>query len=603
VPRRLWSLVFSAALIALPVAAFADADEPMNAAAGLQPITGTISPARPFHGESPVFRRADGAYQAIPEIRGRTKIFHFVEREAPWTLRPGLTVTAKTYNGVVPGPTVVVNQGDHVVIDLLNALNVADTLHLHGIHGGAPEMDGVGGMSQTMIEPGRHFSYAFDANQSGTFMYHSHGAENMVDAGLYGGIIVRPNAPRLEEIVAHDYLQIISSWKIQSLGENHFTINGKSYPATKALDIASGQRVRIRWINMSAENDHTMHTHGHDQLVIARDAQPLEYRDLEDTVLLGPGQRVDVTVLGNAKPGTWMMHCHVLDHIEDENSMPDGLVGALHYAGTPNTLTSMNAAMTAHMPMPMQPAQKKPAPAPKTLALGTTLILGSVIGLTMLFSFLIVGSRRLPRETILGMDVVVGAILAFLLAQIYPNLTYQLFQSMRAWAGGSSFPLLLSLALLSGLVIGFASTAVSRYKKNQDGAALVFAQGLAVGASAISGATLLMFFLVVGFTIHNIVKGCDAATRLHFSGGTIGAKQIVLAGCLVSIPIIPGMLLGYALAAPACTTFFFAIATGALIYAIGEIAADILVIVGSCATTVESESSRPSSAFTLGGLQ
>ena len=81
-----------------------------------------------------------------------------------------------------------------------------------------------------------------------------------------------------------------------------------------------------------------MHTHGHYQQIVARDAQPVGSPDLEDTVLLGPGQRVDVIVKADAQPGTWLLHCHVLDHVENAQGMPDGLVTAIHYIGTPNTL-------------------------------------------------------------------------------------------------------------------------------------------------------------------------------------------------------------------------------------------------------------------------
>ncbi|HEY0798609.1 MAG TPA: multicopper oxidase domain-containing protein, partial [Candidatus Baltobacteraceae bacterium] len=299
-------LAILAAVCVCPGAALADADGSMNSSplAGLQPYTGAIPEATAAPGESGSFRRPDGAYQAIPEVHGRTKVFHFTERIAPWTLRPGLTVPAWTYNGVVPGPTIVVNEGDRVEIDLTNDLPVGDTLHLHGIHGDDVSMDGVAGISQPLIAPGGgQFRYVFTAGQSGTFMYHSHGTDEMVDSGLYGGIVVEPAHPRPQERVARDYLEMISAWKIQSDAENHFTLNGKSYPATQALDVAEGEHVRIRWVNISGENDHTMHTHGHDQLIIARDAQPLDYRDIEDTVMLGPGQRVDVVVTANAKPG------------------------------------------------------------------------------------------------------------------------------------------------------------------------------------------------------------------------------------------------------------------------------------------------------------
>ena len=104
------------ALVTLsPAQARADADQMPSAnstALGLQPLSGTIPQSTPAPGESAVTPRPDGAYQAVPEVRGRTKIFHLVERAAPWTLKPGLTVMANTYNGVVPGPALVVNQGD-----------------------------------------------------------------------------------------------------------------------------------------------------------------------------------------------------------------------------------------------------------------------------------------------------------------------------------------------------------------------------------------------------------------------------------------------------------------------------------------------------------
>ena len=71
---------------------------------GMQPLTGPIPTATPFPGESRLVARPDGTYAAVPAATGTTKTFRIVAREAPWTLKPGLTVMAKTYNGVVPGP-------------------------------------------------------------------------------------------------------------------------------------------------------------------------------------------------------------------------------------------------------------------------------------------------------------------------------------------------------------------------------------------------------------------------------------------------------------------------------------------------------------------
>ncbi|HEY1429731.1 MAG TPA: multicopper oxidase domain-containing protein, partial [Candidatus Tumulicola sp.] len=112
-----------AASVFLHARALADVDEQpsVNASTlGMQPLRGQVPKATAAPGESSIFRRPDGAYQARPDAHGRTKVFHIVERAAPWTISPGLSVMANTYNGVVPGPVMSVDQGDTVVIDYYN---------------------------------------------------------------------------------------------------------------------------------------------------------------------------------------------------------------------------------------------------------------------------------------------------------------------------------------------------------------------------------------------------------------------------------------------------------------------------------------------------
>jgi FtsP/CotA-like multicopper oxidase with cupredoxin domain len=254
-------------------------------------------------------------------------------------------------------------------------------------------MDGVPGISQPLVPAaGGRFRYTFTAGQDGTFLYHSHGSEALVNSGLYGAIVVEPAHPRsVERGLSHDYLQVLSSWQIGSSTENHFTINGKSYPETVPLEVARGERIRIRWVNISAENFHTMHTHGHYQQVIARDAAPLDHDDVEDTVLLGPGQRADVVVDADADPGNWMMHCHVLDHTEDRNGLPDGLISEIHYRGTPLTLRAMHDEMARQMRDAMlanAPPVAEPAPPPRKPWRRGWLLIAAGCGLGILAYFL-----------------------------------------------------------------------------------------------------------------------------------------------------------------------------------------------------------------------
>lgn len=572
-----------ALIVLLPAGARADADDlaasPNSTSLGLQPIRGAIPTATAAPGESRLFRRADGAYQAVPSASGRVKDFHIVERAAPWTLAPGTTVMANTYNGVVPGPAIVVKQGDTVVLDYTNDGSTPDSIHLHGIHDIPVTMDGVGGISQKLVPPGGRFVYRFVADQPGTFIYHTHDDEAMLDSGLYGAIIVEPSNPRpVERGLAHDFLEIISSWQIQSAAENHFTLNGKEYPVTRPLDVRRGERFRIRWINISGEEFHTMHTHGHYQQIIARDAAPVDYTDVEDTVLVAPGQRVDVVVRANAQPGTWLVHCHVLDHIEDASGMPAGLITAIHYIGTPDTLVSMYRAM--------MPAARSPV---RALSFWTTVLLGAIAGFTIFLGLPIARARRLTPQTVALLNALAIGILLYLVVEIAQNAIVPISQGLRGWhAGAGAFPIVEVVVFIAGLLIGLvglgsAATHLTRQAASHAEnpivlAALIavgigahnFGEGLAIGASAASGATAVAVALIVGFGLHNATEGFGVAAPLV--GRVVPTwAQIGLAGLIAGGPTFLGTILGYSFYSPTLSVFFLAIAVGALVFVIGEL--------------------------------
>src|ERR1700729_1966626 len=101
-----------------------------------------------------------------------------VERE----FAPGMTVHLWGYNGQSPGPTIECVEGDKVRIFVTNKLPEHTTVHWHGML--VPNgMDGVGGVTQPHIEPGKTFVYEFQLKASGTFMYHPH-SDEMVQMGM-----------------------------------------------------------------------------------------------------------------------------------------------------------------------------------------------------------------------------------------------------------------------------------------------------------------------------------------------------------------------------------------------------------------------------------
>jgi uncharacterized cupredoxin-like copper-binding protein len=237
-----------------------------------------------------------------------------------WETEPGTFVEAYAYNGMVPGPQLRAEVGDTIRIILHNELPEPTTIHSHGLFV-PPAMDGVPVISQPAVMPGESFTYEYTLRNAGSHMYHSHFmAEHQVPMGLLGAFVVTdPNATD-EPQADVDYAMILND------GPLGFTINGKGFPATEPLVLQQGQTIRIRYMNEGLQI-HPMHLHGMPQMVIAKDGWTLPTPHFEDTVLVAPGERVDVIVQAT-EVGVWAFHCHVLTHAEGPNGM-FGMVTAL----------------------------------------------------------------------------------------------------------------------------------------------------------------------------------------------------------------------------------------------------------------------------------
>ncbi len=111
------------------------------------------------------------------------------------TLHPGgLFYKSMTYNGTIPGPAIVVNQGDIFQITVYNKGDLVHSLDLHGIEGPSHALISV-------IKPGENSTLKAKAEYPGVFMYHCDG-DNLngiwdhIASGMYGGIIVHPKNER-----------------------------------------------------------------------------------------------------------------------------------------------------------------------------------------------------------------------------------------------------------------------------------------------------------------------------------------------------------------------------------------------------------------------
>jgi nitrite reductase (NO-forming) len=105
--------------------------------------------------------------------------------------KEGTTMQAMTFNGSMPGPTLVVHEGDYVEVTLVNPKSnmMPHNVDFHSATGA------LGGAKLTNVNPGEQATLRFKADRAGTFVYHC-APEGMVPwhvvSGMSGTIMVLP---------------------------------------------------------------------------------------------------------------------------------------------------------------------------------------------------------------------------------------------------------------------------------------------------------------------------------------------------------------------------------------------------------------------------
>jgi FtsP/CotA-like multicopper oxidase with cupredoxin domain len=103
-----------------------------------------------------------------------------------------------------------------------------------------------------------------------------------------------------------------------------FMINGASWPDVPALHASVGRTTVWDVVNES-EMDHPIHLHGFFFQVVSRNGVPEPARSWEDTVDLRGHERLRIAFRPDDRPGMWMFHCHILEHV-DHGMMADLMV-------------------------------------------------------------------------------------------------------------------------------------------------------------------------------------------------------------------------------------------------------------------------------------
>jgi nitrite reductase (NO-forming) len=177
-----------------------------------------------------------------------------------------------TYEGMVPGPVIHVEEGDVVEFTLTNDKSSKNS---HSVDFHAARVDVVKDFEQ--VKPGEKGSYTFRADYPGVFFYHC-GADPMIQhiaRGMYGAIIVDPKDKSSMPKADREYVLIQSElyanpdnqadmmankWTNVMFNGGIFKYDPVHDPAaTRMLQAKPGERVRIYFVNAGVNEFSSFH--------------------------------------------------------------------------------------------------------------------------------------------------------------------------------------------------------------------------------------------------------------------------------------------------------------------------------------------------------
>ncbi|XP_038696235.1 laccase-15-like [Tripterygium wilfordii] len=246
----------------------------------------------------------------------------FVVKEAPYT-RLCSTKNILTVNGKFPGPTLHVNKGDAIIVDVYNKANHNITIHWHGVRQPRyPWTDGPAYITQCPIRSGSKFSQKIIfSKEEGTLWWHAH--SDWSRATVYGAIIISPKIkginypfPKshkdvpiiLGEWWKSDIMKVYEEFKQSGADPNvsdAYTINGQPgdfYPCSKSetfkLMVDYGKTYLLRLINAALQDILFFAVANHRLTVVGIDGSYVKPFKV-DYVAISSGQTLNVLLEAN----------------------------------------------------------------------------------------------------------------------------------------------------------------------------------------------------------------------------------------------------------------------------------------------------------------
>ncbi|KAL0382186.1 UNVERIFIED_CONTAM: Laccase-12 [Sesamum calycinum] len=266
-------------------------------------------------------------FHALPTTNAKTHYHDFVVQATP-VKRLCKTHNTITVNGMYPGPTLEVNNGDTLVVNVVNRARYNVTIHWHGVRqirtGWA---DGPEFVTQCPIRPGGSYTYRFTIQgQEGTLWWHAH--SSWLRATVYGALIIRPKEgdsypfpkPKREtplllgEWWDANPIDVVRQATRTGAAPNvsdAYTINGQpgdlyncSSKETITVPVDSGETNLLRVVNSALNQQLFFKVANHKLTVVGADASYVK-PFTTSVLMLGPGQTTDVLITADQPPARY----------------------------------------------------------------------------------------------------------------------------------------------------------------------------------------------------------------------------------------------------------------------------------------------------------
>jgi len=228
-------------------------------------------------------------------------------------LRNAKTATFQ-YETELPGGMIIVPKGKLLKFHVSNSIAQNTSIHWHGLR--VPN-------DQDMkdLNSGNNAEFEFTLDMTGTHWYHPHMRPILpqLNAGLYAPFIVKED---YDSKYAGDYVLTLDDWTIDPLtgnidfdfgGSHGFsevvghleTVNRRTGNNIYPVDLKEGEIVKLRFINASTAQSHTLSMDEHTFRITHLDGHKLVESYTANRIRIAPGERVDVELKGIKSEGTY----------------------------------------------------------------------------------------------------------------------------------------------------------------------------------------------------------------------------------------------------------------------------------------------------------